>query len=158
MIIALTGTPGCGKTAVAQQLAEKGFVHIELNRIITRRKLYSGYDKKRKTWIADINKVEKFIKSYAKKYGNKRIIIDSHISHLLPAKLVDVVIVLRCSPGVLEKRLEKKHWNKKKIIENKEAEIIGLISWEARKKHKKVFEIDATNKKPKQIADDVRKF
>ncbi len=151
MIIALTGTPGCGKTRVAKLLAKTRFVHIDLNKLIAKEKLYSGWDKKRKTWIADIDKVEKFIKAEIKKYG-RSVVIDSHISHLLPASFVDIVVVLRCDPQELEKRLKRKRWNKNKVQENCEAELIGLILFEARKKHKKVLEIDTTGRTPKQVA------
>ncbi len=156
MIIALSGTPGCGKTSVAKILKKK-FAVIDLNRLVVRKKLYAGYDKKRKTWIADIDKVEKFIKNEIKKYGKKAVLIDSHLSHLLPASIIDIVIVLRCDPKELEKRLKKKKWSNEKIRENVEAEIIGLISWEAKQRHKNVFEIDTTGRTAEQVAQKLLK-
>ncbi len=153
-VIALTGTPGTGKSSIARILKKKGFAVIDLNYEVRRRKLYSAYDRKRKTYVADMKKVGKFIKNILKteKYRDKQIIIDSHLSHLLPASIIDAVIVLRCSPEALEKRLEKRGWNREKIRENIEAEIIGLIEYEARKKHRKVFMIDTTKLKQGQIA------
>ena len=86
-----------------------------------------------------MGKITNFVKKRTKK-GDW--IIDSHLSHLLPPKIIDKVIVLRCDPTELERRLRKKGWSRKKIQENVEAEMIGLIAWEARK-HRKVLEIDS---------------
>lgn len=157
-IIVLTGTPGTGKSSVAKILKKKGFVVIELNSEIRRRKLYSSYDRKRKTYVADFGKMEKFLKKELKqeKYFNKPIIIDSHLSHLLPSRIVDAVIVLRCEPAELEKRLKRKGWNAEKIRENVESEIIGLIEYEARKKHKKVFAVYTVDLTPKRIVNKIK--
>jgi len=158
-VIALTGTPGTGKSSASKTLNKKGFAVIELNSEIKKRRLYSSYDRKRKTYIANFRKIEKFLKKELKseKYKNKTTIIDSHLSHLLPSSLVGAVFVLRCEPLVLEKRLKKKGWNAEKIRENLEAEIIGLIEYEARKKHKKVFVIETSKLKPEQIAMKIKR-
>lgn len=159
-IIALTGTPGTGKTAVSRILKKKGFAVIDLNSEIRKRKLYSAYDRKRKTYVADFGKIERFLKKELKqeKYENKTIIIDSHLSHLLPSRIVDFVVVLRCEPAELERRLSERGWSAEKIRENVEAEIIGLIEYEARKKHGKVFAVDATRLKPEQAAEKIKKL
>lgn len=151
MIIAITGTPGVGKSRLSKVLSKNlGFNVLHLNREIKRHRLYSGYDKKRKTYIADMKKVDKFVKNLTSK-GDW--IIDSHLSHLLPTKLVDKVIVLRCDIKELERRLKKKRWNKAKIQENIEAEMVDVISYES-KKHKKVLEI--TYKGPKSLHRIIR--
>jgi adenylate kinase len=146
MIIVLTGTPGCGKTTLSKELGKKlDYKILELNKKVKKNKLYSGFDKKRNTYIIDQTKVKKFVNKETKQ-GNW--IIDSHVSHILKS---DIIIVLRCDPNELRKRLKKKRWKKAKIDENIEAELIGIISYEARKKHKKVFEIDTTKKSIKDI-------
>jgi adenylate kinase len=145
MRVAITGTPGCGKTTVAKILAKKiHFRHLNINRLIKSKKLYSGFDKKRKAYIADVSKIKRFLKTVE---GN--VILDSHLSHMLNP---DVVFVLRCRPDVLVKRMKKRKWCQRKINENMEAEMIGLILWEAKKSCKKVFEIDTTKKTPSQAA------
>jgi len=154
MLVALTGTPGTGKSSVAKILRKKGYKVIALNRVILKRKLIKGFDKKRKSWIVDIKKAERYLKEVEKKNKNKIIVIDSHISHLLN---VDFAIILRCSPEELEKRLKKKRWPKQKIIENVEAEIIDVIPVEAEENLGKenIVEIDTTRKKPEEIAKQV---
>lgn len=150
MIIALTGTPGCGKTTLSKLLAKKlGFNLLELNKKIKEKKLYSGYDKKRGTYIIDPTKVRRFVNRETKK---EDWIIDSHLSHFLN---VDFVIVLRCNPEELKKRLKIKKWKKDKIEENVEAELIGVISYEARKKHKLVFDVDTTGKGVNKVVETI---
>ncbi len=141
MRIAITGTPGTGKSVLSKKLAKRlGYKLIELNKIIKKEKVYDSYDKKRKCYVVDVKKANK----YVKKIKDKNVIIDSHLSHFLDK--MDLVIVLRCKPSTLEKRLKKKRWSKSKIEENVESEMISLISWEARQKYKKVFDVDTGKK------------
>ena len=145
MIISITGTPGTGKSMAAKILARKtGCDLLELNREIVKRKLYSSYDRKRKTFVADMAKVRRFVKQYAK--GKGCVLVDSHLSHDVGAA---IIIVLRCRPDVLGKRLKKRGWSIAKIRENVEAEMIGVISSEAKGR---VFEIDTTGLTPAAAA------
>lgn len=150
MRIILTGTPGTGKTTAAKTAAKKlGLTHLDLSKAIKEEQLFSGYDKKRDSYIADMKKVAEFVTIFERK--NKDLIIDGHVAHLLPDKLVDTVIVLRCEPEALKKRLEKRRWNKTKVEENAEAELIGIIAYEARENHKSVFEIDTTGLSTRKV-------
>ncbi len=88
-MIALTGTPGCGKTSISKKLAKNlDYELIDLNKMIKKNKLYDKYDKKFDTYVVDIKKIKNL------KFPKKSI-IDSHLSHFLKA---DKVIVLRCDP------------------------------------------------------------
>ena len=64
----------------------------------------------------------------------KGIVIDSHLSHHLPKKLVSQCIVMRCSLKTLVRRLQKKGYSKRKIRENLEAEIFEVCLQEARER------------------------
>ena len=61
-IIAVTGTPGTGKTTIAGKLAKKinGEI-INLTQIINENKLYTGIDKSRDTKIVDVAELKKFV-------------------------------------------------------------------------------------------------
>jgi len=156
MRIVLTGTPGTGKTTAAKAVAKAlGLRHLDLNAAVKENQLYSGYDKKRDSYIADMKKVTDYIAVYERK--NKNILIDGHIAHLIPDKFVDAVVVLRCEPEALKKRLEKRRWNKTKVNENAEAELISIIAYEARENHKKVFEIDTTGLTTRKVAGTVER-
>lgn len=138
MLIALTGTPGTGKTSVAKLL--KNFNIIELNKLAKEKNFIIGKDKKRKCQIVHLKKLDNYIK---KNYKNKNVFLVGHYSHLLSS---DLIIVLRCHPKILEKRLKKKKYSKKKIKENLLAEILDLITIEALEKSKNIYEIDTTKK------------
>jgi len=68
MIIALTGTPGTGKTSVSKILQKKGFEVIDLNKVASEKNFLIGRDKKRDSNIVDIKKLNLYInKSYTSK-------------------------------------------------------------------------------------------
>ncbi|MBS3105468.1 AAA family ATPase [Candidatus Woesearchaeota archaeon] len=154
--IIVTGTPGTGKTTIAKKLANRLKYHyLDVNKIINKYKLSEGYDRKRKTKIVDIKKLNKLLikkiktlkksnitKNRIKKY--KGIVIDSHLSHYLPKKYVDFCIVTKCNIKELNKRLKKRKYSKNKIEENIQAEIFNVCLEEAKKKKHKIIEIDTT--------------
>src|SRR5660397_59262 len=111
MIIALTGTPGTGKTTVCEVLRDhsqykKQYSIIDVNKIVLDEKLYTGKDEARDTYEADMDKLEERVKQeIGKKTPGVDVILEGHLSHLLPA---DAVIVLRAHPVALRKRLGKR--------------------------------------------------
>jgi len=143
-VIAVTGTPGTGKTTLSKKLALKlGFSYLDVNKIIKKYNLSEEYDKKRKTKIIDIKKLNKELIKEIKSIKNG-LIIDSHLSHYLPKKNVDVCIVTKCNLKLLEKRLKKRRYSKLKIRENLDSEIFDICSNEAKEKGHKVLVVDTT--------------
>ena len=153
MIIALTGTPGTGKTSVSQILQSKGFEIIDLNKVACEKDFLIGKDEKRDSNIVDIDRFNSFIKE---NYCEKELIfVEGHLSHLLTS--VDKVIVLRCHPKKLNKNLTSKGWNQQKIKENIEAEILDIILCESMEIHQKdnIFEIDVSSKSSDDVASSI---
>ena len=150
MIIALTGTPGTGKTSVSKILQKKGFGIIDLNRVACEKGFLIGRDEKRDSNIVDIERLNEFVKNNFS--GAEIIFIEGHLSHLL--KNVEKVIILRCHPNKLRKNLSNKDWKEDKIKENLEAEILDIILCEAVEIHSKdsIFEIDVTDKSTEVVA------
>ena len=108
MIIAVSGTPGTGKTTLAKALAKKlNYKYHDVKRLISLNKISEGYDKQRKCNIVDLKKLGKILKAKAKKYPNS--IFDSHLSHYFPA---DLVIITKCNLKTLETRLKKRKYSK----------------------------------------------
>lgn len=140
-VILLSGSVGTGKTTLAKKIAKKhSYKYIDLNKIMIKNRLCSGYDKKLKTYLIDIKKSNKLMISLikeAKINNEKGIVIDSHLSHYLPAKYADVCIITKTSLNNLKKRLEKRGYTKNKMKENIEAEILDVCLVEAlENKHK----------------------
>mgnify|MGYP001610398864 FL=1 len=155
-VILVSGTPGTGKTTLSKKLAQRLNLHyLDVNLIIKKYGLSEGYDKKRKTKIVDVKKLNRMlikeitnyknsiIKNYNKK-SKKGVLIDSHLSHYLPKKYADLCIVAKCSLKELEKRLRDKNYSKEKIRENLDAEIFDICLAEARENKHKVIIIDTT--------------
>lgn len=139
-IIAISGTPGTGKTVLAKLLARRlGANLITLDGLL-RKGLRYGYDRKRKTKVID----EKAFERAAKKELLDGInIVESHIAHLMKA---DIVFIVRTNPLVLEQRLKRRRWHASKIRENITAEILDEITTEALEKNRNVFELDTSEK------------
>lgn len=153
MIIALSGVPGTGKSKVAKLLAKQLDANlIDIKQLIAKHKVPCKTDRKRKTKIVDPKQLQKTVNKELVKGIN---IIEGILAHLMKA---DFVIVLRSNPIVLEKRLKKRGWSKAKVKENIQAEILDEIVIEALEKHRKVFEINTSNKTAKNVVKIIEKI
>ena len=156
MIIAITGTPGTGKTRLAEVLSKriKGDI-VSVSDFVKERHLYESYDRSLKTYIVDEKRLSKELEHYVKKrFKDKNVIVEGHLSHYLKRSLVDLCIVLRCSITELNRRLSKRNYSRTKIKENLESEIFGICEEEAREFQNVVYSIDTTEKKPGAIASE----
>jgi len=156
MIVALTGTPGIGKTSVANILNKKGYEVVDLTKISSEKGFVIGFDEKRDSKIVDIDALNKYVKNNYKNCGT--VLVDGHLSHLL--KCADKVIVLRCHPDELRKRLSKKGWKKEKIKENLEAEILDVVLCESVEFHseKNIFEMNTTDDSIDSVVSQIIKI
>jgi broad-specificity NMP kinase/uncharacterized protein (UPF0218 family) len=154
MIVAITGTPGTGKTEAAKALAKRmRWKWFSLNSIAESKGLYEGYDKERMSKIVDIRRLREEVNELATE--NDNMIIEAHYAHDMPC---DVVIVLRTNPDVLRKRMVKKSFHTEKVAENLEAEMMQVILDEAQETRKSVYEIDTTRKTPEKAAREIEKI
>ncbi|MCL2712680.1 MAG: adenylate kinase family protein [Methanomassiliicoccaceae archaeon] len=146
MMIAITGTPGTGKTAVANCLREKGEDVIDLHHYIEENGLKGSLDKKRDTYNVDAEELNTSIKEYVR---GKKVMAEGHLSHFLDC---DMIIVIRCRPSVLYERLKERGYTEKKIMENVQAEALDVILCESTERNAHVFEIDNTSCTAEQTA------
>ena len=163
--IIVSGTPGTGKTTLSKKLAKRlNYYYFDVNRFISECKLYESYDRKRRTKIVDVAKLNKdlireinTIKKSINERPNKKIpikykkskkingiVIDSHLSHYLPKRYADLCIITKCDIKELNKRLKKKGYSKNKIQENLQAEIFDICLNEAKERKHKVMAVDTT--------------
>jgi adenylate kinase len=147
--VAVSGTPGTGKSAVGIELARRGHDVIELSEFVESHMKKGRKDRARDTYEVDVEAVDRLLKS--EHAGLNRIYL-GHLSHFLS---VDLIIVLRCRPSLLKARLEGRHYSKKKITENMEAEGCDVILVEAMEREIPVCEIDTSALEIGQVADAV---
>jgi adenylate kinase len=156
--IVISGTPGCGKTSVSKKLAENLSAKIiSLNKIAISKKLSPEYDTNRATYIIDTNEFLPILKNEIERIQKMNpdfLIIEGHFTDIVPESYINYIIILRCDPDELYKRLIKKGYKLKKIRENVQAEILGnCVNYFIEKGIKlPLYEIDTTNKNIETIA------
>ena len=142
--IIVSGSVATGKTTLAKKLSKLlNYRYIGIKELLKKNKLVIGYDKKRKAKIVDdykfVNAVVKIIKQ-----NKNGLIIDSHLSHLIPSKYIDLCIITKCNLKVLKKRLENNGYDKDKVMDNLETEIMDICLNEAYENKHNVLVIDST--------------
>ncbi len=146
LVVAVTGTPGTGKSSFSSRLArELGARLVRLNELIEREKAYT-LDRDG-TKVAELGKMVRAFRRILRE-SEGPLVVEGHLSHLLPTRYLSHVVVLRTRPRVLERRLRKRGYPPEKIRDNVEAEALDLILWEAVERHgEKVYEIDTTGRR-----------
>jgi len=157
-VIVITGTPGVGKTSVSAALASRIDAHlVSLGELIKRERLYRGFDRRRGTLIADIEKVSRRVKEIISS-SRKDVIIEGHLAaDVVPAEEASIVFVLRRDPEELKRILEERAYGEKKIFENLAAEILDVCLFDAVKKFgiEKVCEIDVTSRSVDEVVQEI---
>lgn len=148
MLVAISGTPGTGKTAVCEKLRKDGYSVVDLNKLAYDSNSVLGVDPERDVDIVDTDA----LKQKVREFENDLVFLDGHFSHLMD---VDVAIVLRCNPDELQRRLEAKDWKENKIRENVEAEAVDAITVESTESSAETLEIDTTSRNADQTAEAV---
>jgi adenylate kinase len=147
VLIALTGTPGTGKSSVAALLERRGYATVDLTAYAREHGFVVGRDEARATDEVDVEALGRSLRVEAK-MG----FLVGHFAHRLPA---NAVIVLRCRPSVLRRRLEARGWPPVKVRENVEAEAIDLITQEAARRSRRVYEVDTTERTEEQTEAEI---
>ena len=152
--ILIGGTPGTGKTKVAQVLGSRLSVDIiSVGNLAEKSGCISAQDKARDTGI--INEdclVEAIIDLVDDK--SKRFIIEGHYIDLVPSSAVQWVFILRTHPETLVGRLTSRGYNDEKVNENVEAEVLGVCQLDAIDSfgEERVLEIDTSEMTPPDVA------
>ncbi len=140
-MLAITGTPGVGKTTVAKILKKRGYRVENVNSIAGK---YGCMIETGEERFVDLERLRDA-------FEEDLDFIEGHLSHFL----TDKCVVLRCNPLILKERMRNKGWSKEKILENLESELIDQILIEAIENCEEVHEIDTTNLKPADVANAI---
>jgi len=157
-VIIVTGTPGVGKTAVSQLLAEKlGASHIDLGEIVKRERLTAGFDRRRATLIADEDKLKRRVQELIDQCTSNVIVDGHYAASIIPKRQVTRAFVLRCHPAQLKERMDQRYLKDTKLWENLAAEILDVSLYDAvmNLSRRKVCEVDTTNKTVEVVAHEI---
>jgi adenylate kinase len=149
MRVAVTGTPGTGKTS-AVDLVDADLPVVHLNELVREESLTTGRDDERDTLVADLDAVRERLAD------RTDLLVESHLAHHLEAARV---VVLRCHPEELRERLAERDEAESKIRENAESEAVDVVLSEAVRRHGSdaVYEVDTTGRDPATVARDVER-
>jgi adenylate kinase len=167
--VVVTGTPGTGKTSAVEALEEQGEIGenadsdlevVHLNDLIREEELWEERDEERDSLVADLDAVAERLE------GREDLFVESHLAHHLTDNLdnqpeadegVDKVVVLRCHPEELKRRLIERGEPEAKADENAESEALDVILSEAVNAHstENVYEIETTDRTPEEVADEI---
>ena len=157
MRVVVTGTPGTGKTSAVEQL-DTDLEVVHLNDLIRDEDLWNERDEERDSLVADLDAVAQRLE------GREDLLVESHLAHHLDGgervdkdEEVDKVVVLRCHPEELERRLTERGESEAKAAENAESEALDVILSEAVNTHgiENVYEIETTDRTPVEVADEI---
>ena len=148
--LALTGTPGVGKSTVAKSLRGEGFDVVDGNAFARRHGCLVGVDAARRSQIVDPVRVGRALRGL--RTSDRVRVLDSHWAHAVP--LMDAALVLRLRPARLRARLLRRRWNAAKVRENLEAEALDIILQECVQRFgvRRVGELDTTGRSARAIA------
>ena len=142
-IIFISGTPCTGKTTVSEELSQKlNWELVKINDLAISNNLVLGIDDDKGYKIIDIDALNETLFDIISKSDN--LIVEGHLSHLCSG--ADKLIILRCRPEILEKRLASRDYSEAKIHENLEAEALGVCSAESLDIYEdNVYELDVSD-------------
>ncbi|MDA4111838.1 MAG: adenylate kinase family protein, partial [Thaumarchaeota archaeon] len=145
--IGITGSPATGKKSVGIILAKLlNLKFFSINDFAIDR----GFGKwKGEDFLVDI-------KSLRGRIDTKDRIVSGHLlPYVIPNRDLDLIYVLRCSPHELRKRYESRGYSERKILENIEAEALGIIMGKCLQEYdlRKIAEVDMSRiRNPKSEA------
>ena len=126
-LVGITGTPGTGKKTIAPLVASRlGLPCHGLNDLAV---LY-GFVSLEGT-VQEIDTAA-LAKKISRELSGPALVYGHLLPYVLEKRAVSKVIVLRCKPSVIKRRLLARRYAFDKVLENVEAELIGLISSDAR--------------------------
>lgn len=157
--IIVFGVPGTGKSVIGSRLARRiGYRFITLSWFVLQNGYWRDYDRQRRSFIIDYEALLSGLSDLL----NERYVIETHwLEPFLEALNPLLIIFTRTHPLVLFERLKRRAWPHKKIVENVEAELLGVLVPEveiALDKGIRVLELDTSNVSVQEAVDKILEF
>lgn len=155
VVLAITGTPGSGKSTLIKRLIkcageDTNMVSINVAALVkSDPQLQHAFDDEMDAFVMDTKAVRRRLTDLISTANSKHIIIETHTPSVLPRRLVDRCVVLRCDTSTIYDRLTERGYSDEKRRENVECEIMQVVLEEAVETvgQKKVKEFDNNDKK-----------
>lgn len=146
--IVVTGTPGVGKTTVAEELAARLSAKLlNVSELVKSENLVAEKDEGRGTVVADLRKLRSRVKKILSEVKDD-IVVEGHYAYdVIPKGSAPYVFILRRDPDDLEAFLKGRGYDERKVSENVAAEVLDvcLISAMNRFGRSRLHEIDVTH-------------
>lgn len=145
--VALTGTPGVGKSTVARVLRSR--FRVEEVGDLARR--FGAARSSPHGLVVDLGRLRRKL---ARGYGQARIdLVVGHLAHLLPVRSI---VVLRCHPLELRTRLARA---RRGTVDERRANLVAeatdIVLSEALREGRRVYEVDTSGRSPAAVAREV---
>lgn len=133
---------------IGDELSRRGHEVIHLTATVG--PYVTGEDEDRDAQIIDVDR-------WAAEFVPVDGFVEGHIAHLLPC---DKIVVLRCRPDELRKRLALRKYHEKKIRENADAEALDVCLIETVEEFdpSQIFELDTTGRDAGYCANQIEGF
>jgi len=177
-VLAVTGTPGTGKTTLCDELEKQGVNVLRTGKLLTDAMARRAI--RVKPPLSGTSLLTKTVTEFPSSPGNGSeieveperldeilsnvlqdidrtgwIVVEGHLSHLLS---VTGIVLLRSDPRELKIRLSTRNYSADKVAENCESELIDIIAVEVRERGVPAIELDTTALKLDACASEVRRF
>lgn len=147
--VAITGTPGTGKSTVARGLPA-AWPAVEVGDIAVA--LGAG-TRRRKEVLVDLTALAPALRQ--SRLGG-RLVLVGHLAHFLPVR---DVVVLRCDPRELGRRLARAgRGTATDRQENVAAEATDVVLLEAIRPGRRIWEVDTTGRPPAEVTREVARL
>lgn len=149
--LALTGTPGTGKSTVAQMLSDGGCIVVSVESLAEQNSLLGEVDPADGARVIDTDALHDALAPEWESPPEGTVVVDGHLSHHLPC---DAVAVLRCSPEILDSRLTSRGYTAEKVQANCEWELLGG-AWNEREGDTPWCEFDTSHGSVDSVVDSL---